>query len=112
MVLCSCFFFNDTATTEIYTLSLHDALPISILGLQPGDLGDSVAGDQAGVPVDRAGRRREHHLRHVPPAAGEPDQIGRAHRLTPHTPTKPMSVSCLKKKKIYITKNKHYSQVR
>src|SRR2546429_4373117 len=32
MVPCSCFlfffFFNDTATTEIYTLSLHDALPI------------------------------------------------------------------------------------
>src|SRR5215475_11368971 len=30
----ACFFFNDTATTEIYTLSLHDALPISgdILG--------------------------------------------------------------------------------
>src|SRR6201985_3993667 len=26
-----CFFFNDTATTEIYTLSLHDALPISFL---------------------------------------------------------------------------------
>src|SRR2546427_9392518 len=26
------FFFNDTATTEIYTLSLHDALPISRLG--------------------------------------------------------------------------------
>src|SRR5258708_12915825 len=25
------FFFNDTATTEIYTLSLHDALPISML---------------------------------------------------------------------------------
>src|SRR2546430_12475034 len=24
------FFFNDTATTEIYTLSLHDALPISV----------------------------------------------------------------------------------
>src|SRR5690242_21306973 len=29
------FFFNDTATTEIYTLSLHDALPISVrTGLQ------------------------------------------------------------------------------
>src|SRR3989442_14029311 len=28
-VLVSIFFFNDTATTEIYTLSLHDALPIS-----------------------------------------------------------------------------------
>src|SRR2546430_7670302 len=30
--ICKCrslFFFNDTATTEIYTLSLHDALPIS-----------------------------------------------------------------------------------
>ena len=26
---CIFFFFNDTATTEIYTLSLHDALPIS-----------------------------------------------------------------------------------
>src|SRR5256885_14896676 len=26
----SFFFFNDTATTEIYTLSLHDALPISV----------------------------------------------------------------------------------
>src|SRR2546422_5725937 len=28
-MLSSFFFFNDTATTEIYTLSLHDALPIS-----------------------------------------------------------------------------------
>ena len=28
MYLVLCFFFNDTATTEIYTLSLHDALPI------------------------------------------------------------------------------------
>src|SRR5258705_4441337 len=29
------FFFNDTATTEIYTLSLHDALPISITVSRP-----------------------------------------------------------------------------
>ena len=28
------FFFNDTATTEIYTLSLHDALPISFVHVQ------------------------------------------------------------------------------
>src|SRR3954468_15576475 len=28
-ILYAVFFFNDTATTEIYTLSLHDALPIS-----------------------------------------------------------------------------------
>src|SRR3712207_5892988 len=39
------FFFNDTATTEIYTLSLHDALPISKTGvplldlIQEGNLG-------------------------------------------------------------------------
>src|SRR5258708_39625359 len=44
-VTCDFFFFNDTATTEIYTLSLHDALPISLtdkrivfLGLRPRDL--------------------------------------------------------------------------
>src|SRR5271165_7375956 len=30
------FFFNDTATTEIYTLSLHDALPICIPWWKPG----------------------------------------------------------------------------
>src|ERR1041385_9558427 len=31
VLCCVCFFFfNDTATTEIYTLSLHDALPISM----------------------------------------------------------------------------------
>src|SRR5215203_3954258 len=30
LVRCFFFFFNDTATTEIYTLSLHDALPIFI----------------------------------------------------------------------------------
>ena len=30
VVFCVFFFFNDTATTEIYTLSLHDALPIYI----------------------------------------------------------------------------------
>src|SRR5258708_34872222 len=31
-LVCSFFFFNDTATTEIYTLSLHDALPICAVG--------------------------------------------------------------------------------
>src|SRR2546425_7145733 len=33
--MCVFFFFNDTATTEIYTLSLHDALPISVVGPDP-----------------------------------------------------------------------------
>src|SRR2546430_9224189 len=44
----SFFFFNDTATTEIYTLSLHDALPIFL----------SRAQDRAGGPGDRVGPRR------------------------------------------------------
>src|SRR2546430_11260687 len=39
------FFFNDTATTEIYTLSLHDALPISLIGTDDG--GDLLLRDQA-----------------------------------------------------------------
>src|SRR5258708_38142161 len=34
------FFFNDTATTEIYTLSLHDALPISYAKLDVPGLTD------------------------------------------------------------------------
>src|SRR2546427_8792810 len=41
--LFSLFFFNDTATTEIYTLSLHDALPILLDVLHRlTDLGNSV----------------------------------------------------------------------
>src|SRR3712207_8223427 len=41
VILHSCFFFfNDTATTEIYTLSLHDALPIF---QRPVVLDDAVA---------------------------------------------------------------------
>src|SRR4029434_3146188 len=32
LLIISVFFFNDTATTEIYTLSLHDALPIFMFG--------------------------------------------------------------------------------
>src|SRR5215467_15083048 len=37
------FFFNDTATTEIYTLSLHDALPIYGRGAAAGNLGNDGA---------------------------------------------------------------------
>src|SRR2546429_9918956 len=35
------FFFNDTATTEIYTLSLHDALPISVASRKTPKIGQS-----------------------------------------------------------------------
>src|SRR5256885_13264916 len=48
-----CFFFNDTATTEIYTLSLHDALPI----FQPpgGDDRTGGAGRDAGLAAAAVG---------------------------------------------------------
>src|SRR3712207_8249092 len=54
------FFFNDTATTEIYTLSLHDALPIC----RP-------AGRQR-APARRSGRRRPGSSAARPP--GHPDR--------------------------------------
>src|SRR2546430_9933226 len=50
------FFFNDTATTEIYTLSLHDALPILLDGRSGGGAGDLALGrpgDQAAARVQR-----------------------------------------------------------
>src|SRR3712207_8358088 len=49
------FFFNDTATTEIYTLSLHDALPI--FALENGKLlrhGGRAVGEGVCHPGDRA----------------------------------------------------------
>src|SRR2546430_13021866 len=44
------FFFNDTATTEIYTLSLHDALPISMIEQDEGGarLGELALVDKEG----------------------------------------------------------------
>src|SRR5256885_6414117 len=42
------FFFNDTATTEIYTLSLHDALPIFSPVDPEGEPGDLVGGGVRG----------------------------------------------------------------
>src|SRR2546430_9652986 len=60
----SSFFYNDTATTEIYTLSLHDALPIwkgRHGGRVPGARLDARArrGDQGAAP--RRGARSEEH---------------------------------------------------
>src|SRR2546430_16722348 len=49
------FFFNDTATTEIYTLSLHDALPIST---SAGDEGSPVAGRPAALDRTNGSRPR------------------------------------------------------
>src|SRR5260370_16885678 len=54
----SYFFFNDTATTEIYTLSLHDALPISsaqrACGRRPVQVG------MAALPAPPLWRSEEH----------------------------------------------------
>src|SRR2546426_6199719 len=54
----SFFFFNDTATTEIYTLSLHDALPISTV--QPA----------VSVSRKRVGFHRGTHTHQVPVPVG------------------------------------------
>src|SRR3712207_7235578 len=63
------FFFNDTATTEIYTLSLHDALPISAhraaLDAHAPTGEDAVGFDEGvratGVRPDARRRRSEEH---------------------------------------------------
>src|SRR3712207_9278829 len=59
------FFFNDTATTEIYTLSLHDALPIyHVAGAAGGaDLADDREDDVLGG--DAGGQRPVHGHPHV-----------------------------------------------
>src|SRR2546430_13048225 len=57
---CSFFFFNDTATTEIYTLSLHDALPISLQhGEEPAV--HRVQGGLERRTVRPSGERSEEH---------------------------------------------------
>src|SRR2546425_10959702 len=71
-----CFFFNDTATTEIYTLSLHDALPIF-----PRDRGGSR--DDA-LPTDHQhARRASRRSGEVPPAPRH--RRRRQHRSEEHT---------------------------
>src|SRR3712207_7316008 len=68
------FLFNDTATTEIYTLSLHDALPI--LRLQAADGADLDRIDRAGA----ADRRRPAAVRAGRGRPGPGDRARRARR--------------------------------
>ena len=69
---CCVFFFNDTATTEIYTLSLHDALPISGFSLsRPLSLW-STGSRRAGSAIVAHGPTRS-------TACGIFPEIGRAH---------------------------------
>src|SRR2546425_3958748 len=67
------FFFNDTATTEIYTLSLHDALPIS--GVRTAATAPAAPG--AAPPVRSGGSRRT-------PRCGSPS-VPRPVRSEEHT---------------------------
>src|SRR5256885_11805442 len=62
----SFFFFNDTATTEIYPLPLHDALPISLdpqhrnEGLTVRRRDGLVVAPQIGLELERDARQRRH----------------------------------------------------
>jgi len=63
----SFFFFNDTATTEIYTLSLHDALPIS--SDRPGNGNGNAYGVGHAAEGDDPGNA-------AAPSAEQPNQAG------------------------------------
>src|SRR5689334_23460057 len=76
------FFFNDTATTEIYTLSLHDALPIS-----------------AGVPAQSGSGRRPGGTRMVAARSGRRVGDRKSTRLNSSHSSISYAVFCLKKKK-------------
>src|SRR5688572_31958008 len=84
---CFFFFFNDTATTEIYTLSLHDALPIS-----PSQDGAafSRAGLSSSVHIVRVGNARKCHW----------SKDRKSTRLNSSHSQISYAVFCLKKKKI------------
>src|SRR5256886_5473647 len=91
------FFFNDTATTEIYTLSLHDALPISVhlecCGSQVLRAGSSYAADLA-IEVD---------LRVVKQLLGYGDR--KSTRLNSSHSQISYAVFCLKKKNARTSRN-------
>src|SRR2546426_7984315 len=96
--LCSFFFFNDTATTEIYTLSLHDALPISVAP-RPGESRMSAA-----APVDTPDTMNNAPSHGLSAQMGRFDRRGGAQdrkstRLNSSHLVISYAVFCLKKKK-------------
>src|SRR2546430_5786152 len=87
------FFFNDTATTEIYTLSLHDALPICSQGVRGAEgrripFGPHGVRRRAGRPLQEAARGRDDR-RDSPVAVGQ-DPAAAAQAAGAY-PQKPMS---------------------
>src|SRR3712207_9329035 len=81
------FFFNDTATTEIYTLSLHDALPISSVALAGPGLAGVGEPDRRAAVVPFAAPQRHAFLDRDPRdhERGERIQDGEAGRSEEHT---------------------------
>src|SRR3712207_8309050 len=99
------FLFNDTATTEIYTLSLHDALPICLLSLLCLPSLFLMLSGRAGFP------RAEGWLRMVAVVgiialaiSAVAAIVGRSEEHTSELQSRHISyaVFCLKKKKIYL----------
>src|SRR2546426_12025507 len=84
------FFFNDTATTEIYTLSLHDALPIS-LGIRAA-VGGTASFRSLGILGQKSLPRRQQGR-----SAGVGDR--KSTRLNSSHLVISYAVFCLKKKK-------------
>src|SRR3712207_8806588 len=91
------FFFNDTATTEIYTLSLHDALPIwrhhHLRHARPD------RGDDAGPSGGRDERRRRPADRYAGQHLWRSCQDRKSTRLNSSHANISYAVFCLKKKK-------------
>src|SRR3712207_7489883 len=92
------FFFNDTATTEIYTLSLHDALPI-YLGVFRSRGGSSRGGAEyrRGAHPAPDSRRERAHGRPRRPSTAVRDR--KSTRLNSSHANISYAVFCLKKKK-------------
>src|SRR5687768_18486946 len=92
------FFFNDPATPEIYTLSLHDALPIFDAVVQVG------RGERATEQVRQRGRAlddedRVHRVSRPPGAARSRRRDRKSTRLNSSHGYISYAVFCLKKKK-------------
>src|SRR2546426_4378979 len=106
------FFFNDTATTEIYTLSLHDALPISEKALKELTRGEGVdlALDCTGIAAARLAAVRSAKTWGTVCFVGEGGEV----RSEEHTSElqSPCNLVCrllLEKKKKKITSNRKLS---
>src|SRR3712207_7324362 len=104
------FFFNDTATTEIYTLSLHDALPISRRCGGVRDLLAASGGDRGRGRRGRRPRRRGGAAggAAVPGGARRRARDRKSTRLNSSHANISYAVFCLKKKNTSIFSSSFY----